>query len=120
MINDLINNLIQSTEYHLLAAFLLGILLAVNPCQIAISLSAISAIANIQTEPKMILKKTIYFALGRLTLYILLGTVSYFLVRFIGVNINNVYSEKITNTIEFIFPFVIAAFGLFFFDKGIT
>ena len=119
MINDLINNLIQSTEYHLLAAFLLGFLLAVNPCQIAISLSAISAIANNQTEPKMILKKSVYFALGRLTLYLLLGTVSYYLVRFIGVNMNNVYSAKITNTIEFILPYAMAALGIFFLIRAL-
>lgn len=119
MINDLINNLIQSTEFHLLAAFLLGVLLAVNPCQIAISLSAISAIANKQAEPKMILKKTIVFAFGRLTLYIVLGTASYCFVRLIGVNLNAFYSEKISGTIELILPYVIAALGLFFLVRAL-
>ena len=119
MINDLINTLTQSTEFHLLAAFLLGILLAINPCQIAISLSAISAIANKQTDPKMILKKSIIFAMGRMTLYLILGTASYFLARFIGLNMKNIYSEKITAAIELFVPFVIAVLGVFFLIRAI-
>ncbi len=67
----------------------------------------------------MILKKSIIFAMGRMTLYLILGTASYFLARFIGLNMKNIYSEKITAAIELFVPFVIAVLGVFFLIRAI-
>ena len=41
-INDTLHTLLQSADLPLLAAFVLGVLVALNPCQLAISISALA------------------------------------------------------------------------------
>ena len=66
-IHTLTDTLLQSTDLPLLAAFALGILVALNPCQLAIS---ISALAYEYRNGKRLTDGIIY-ALGRTVTYTL-------------------------------------------------
>ncbi len=120
MIDSLINTLTQSTEFHLLAALLLGFLVALNPCQIAICLSALSSLADRNNDPKAFMEKSVVFAMGRMTLYFALGTALYFVYKVIGVNIIDFYSKDVAQLIETWMPFLVAAFGVFFLIRALT
>lgn len=119
MIDNLIHTLTQSTELHLLAALLLGLLVALNPCQIAICLSALSSLADRNHDPKSFMEKSVVFALGRMTLYFILGTVLYLVYKVIGINISDFYSKKVAESVETWMPFVVATFGIFFLIRAI-
>ena len=120
MINDLMNIFSQSTEFHLLAALLLGILVAVNPCQIAISLSALTALADKNHDSKVFMEKSVVFALGRMSLYLLLGSTLYLLFKIVGLNVKEFYSQNIAVIVEDCMPFIVAAFGVFFLIRALN
>ncbi len=118
--NDLMNTLTQSTELHLLAALLLGVLVAVNPCQIAISLSALTALADRNRDPKLFMEKAVVFVSGRMSLYLILGIILFYVFRTVGINIKEFYSEKVADLVEYSMPFIVALLGLFFLFRAIN
>lgn len=118
MINDLINSLTQSTELHLLAALLLGFLVAINPCQIAISLSALTALAN-RNDPQQFLRKSVAFSLGRMTLYLSLGGILFFMFHFAEINVLSFYSDKVSGIVERFTPYFVAFVGMFFLVRAL-
>lgn len=120
MINNLMNTFTQSTELHLLAALFLGILVALNPCQIAICLSALSSIAGRNNEPKAFMEKAVVFVLGRMTLYLLLGIALYLIYKFVGINVLDFYSKDVAAIVESWMPFVVAVLGIFFLIRALT
>lgn len=60
-----IHELTQSAELPLLAALLLGILVALNPCQLAINVSALTYMSRRTEEKNRLLLKGIVYAAGR-------------------------------------------------------
>ena len=118
--NDLYYSLVQSTELHLLAAILLGLLIAINPCQIAISLSALASIVNRNSnEPAFFMRKVIYFTLGRVSFYLLTGIILFFLVRYAKINSEFFYSERIAVFIDRWIPFITAFLGIVFLIRAL-
>jgi sulfite exporter TauE/SafE len=75
-IDDILHSLLQSADLPLLAAFALGLLVALNPCQLAIS---ISALAYEYRNGKKLIDGIIY-AFGRTLTYTLLGWVTMCLI----------------------------------------
>lgn len=75
-INDILHTFLQSADFPLLAAFVLGVLVALNPCQLAIS---ISALAYEYRNGKK-LADGISYALGRTITYTLLGWITMCLI----------------------------------------
>ena len=105
-INDILNTLLQSADLPLLAAFVLGVLVALNPCQLAIS---ISALAYEYRNGKKFLDGIIY-ALGRTLTYALLGWVTMCLV---GGGSNVAGLQNVLAKAEVAVPYVLIGIGIY-------
>ena len=114
-----INSLIQSTEFSLLAALLLGCLVALNPCQAAICLSALTVMADNPQAREKFSKKTFLFAAGRMTTYFLLGTVIYIVAKLTGLDAKVFYSTGVSELVEEIMPFLLIALAVFFLFRAL-
>ncbi|MCM1311332.1 MAG: sulfite exporter TauE/SafE family protein [Roseburia sp.] len=68
-----IHELTQSAELPLLAALLLGVLVAVNPCQLAINVSALTYMSRKTEEKSKLMLKGAVYVTGRILTYTLLG-----------------------------------------------
>lgn len=104
--NDLIHTLLQSADFPLLAAFVLGILVALNPCQIAIN---VSALAYEYRNGKDVAAGIMY-AMGRTVTYTLLGWITMYLIRG-GSNITGL--QYILSSAETAVPYVLIIVGGF-------
>lgn len=96
----------QSTDIPLLTAFILGLLTALNPCQLAIS---VSALAYEYQGGKGIFEGLLY-TLGRTITYILLG---WTLMCLIGGGKNIKGFEIIVSKGEQVVPYVLIIIGLY-------
>ena len=96
----------QSADLPLLAAFALGVLVALNPCQLAIS---ISALAYEYRNGKKLLDGIIY-ALGRTLTYTLLGWVTMCLI---GGGSNVAGLQNVLSMAEVIVPYVLMGIGIY-------
>lgn len=105
-IDDILNTLLQSADLPLLAAFALGVLVALNPCQLAIS---ISALAYEYRNGKKLLDGIIY-ALGRTLTYTLLGWVTMCLI---GGGSNVAGLQNVLSMAEVIVPYVLMGIGIY-------
>lgn len=106
-INDILNYLLQSADLPLLAAFALGILVALNPCQLAIS---ISALAYEYRNGKKFIDGLVY-ASGRTLTYTILGWITMCLI---GGGSNIKCLQSILSKAEVIVPYVLIIIGIFF------
>ena len=75
-IRELFDTLLQSADLPLLTAFVLGLLVALNPCQLAIS---VSALAYEYRNGKRLIDGLVY-ALGRTITYTAMGWVTMCLI----------------------------------------
>ncbi|MBP3214133.1 MAG: sulfite exporter TauE/SafE family protein [Bacteroidaceae bacterium] len=105
-IEDTLNPLLQSADFPLLTAFALGVLVALNPCQLAIS---VSALAYEYRNGKHLLDGIIY-AFGRTITYTLLGWVTMCLIGG-GNNIEGL--QKVLSKAEMFVPYILIAIGIY-------
>ena len=105
-LEQLINTLTQSTDIPLLTAFLLGLLVAINPCQLAINISALAYILKKEKAKSA----SIIYALGRTSTYTLLGWI---LVCLIGGGKNVEGVQLLLSKAEAALPYILFAIGLF-------
>lgn len=110
--NELLNNLTQSTDIPLLTAFILGLLTALNPCQLAIS---VSALAYEYRSGKGLYAGLLY-ALGRTVTYTLLAWI---LMCLIGGGRNIEGFQSFLSKAEIILPYVLIIIGLFFLMRSL-
>lgn len=101
----------QSTDIPLLTAFVLGLLTALNPCQLAIS---ISALAYEYRSGKRFTDGLLY-SLGRSLTYILLGWI---LMCLIGGGKNIKGFEQLLSQGETILPYVLILIGIFMLTRA--
>ena len=104
--DEILNTLLQSADLPLLAAFALGVLVALNPCQLAIS---ISALAYEYRNGRRLMDGIIY-ALGRTITYTVLGWVTMCLI---GGGSNVTGLQNVLSTAEVAVPYVLIAIGLY-------
>ena len=104
-IDDILHTLLQSADLPLLAAFVLGVLVALNPCQLAIS---ISALAYEYRNGKRLMDGIIY-AFGRTLTYTLLGWITMCLI---GGGSNIAGLQQVLSQAEGIVPYVLIGIGL--------
>ena len=104
-INEILDTL-QSADLALLTAFVLGVLVALNPCQLAIS---VSALAYEYRNGKQLTDGIVY-ALGRTITYTLLGWVTMCLI---GGGKNVKALQEVLSMAEIIVPYVLIAIGLY-------
>ncbi len=105
-INDILHTLLQSADLPLLAAFALGILVALNPCQLAIS---ISALAYEYRNGKKLIDGIIY-AFGRTLTYTLLGWITMCLI---GGGSNVAGLQNVLSMAEVAVPYVLIILGIY-------
>lgn len=105
-INDILHTLLQSADLPLLAAFVLGVLVALNPCQLAIS---ISALAYEYRNGKRLMDGLIY-AMGRAVTYTLLGWITMCLIGG-GKNVTGL--QTLLSMAEVAVPYVLIVIGLY-------
>lgn len=96
----------QSADLPLLAAFVLGVLVALNPCQLAIS---VSALAYEYRNGKQLLDGIVY-AFGRTITYTLLGWVTMCLIGG-GNNIEGL--KNVLSKAEVLVPYVLISIGIY-------
>ena len=96
----------QSADLPLLTAFVLGLLVALNPCQLAIS---VSALAYEYRNGKRLIDGLVY-ALGRTITYTAMGWVTMCLI---GGGANVVGLQQVLSKAEVILPYVLIALGLY-------
>lgn len=117
-------NLVNNTQAPLLVVLLLGLLIALNPCQLAISFSALTYLTRNSGDEgdehkdkrKNAISKGLVFALGKAATYLLMGIAVLVLVQ-IGLGQERLEAIKDwegLETLERILPFVMLLFGLFF------
>ncbi len=105
-IHELFDTLLQSADLPLLTAFVLGLLVALNPCQLAIS---VSALAYEYRNGKQLIDGLVY-ALGRTITYTAMGWVTMCLI---GGGANVVGLQQVLSKAEVILPYVLIALGLY-------
>lgn len=105
-IYDILHDLLQSADLPLLAAFALGVLVALNPCQLAIS---ISALAYEYRNGKKLMDGIVY-ALGRALTYTLLGWITMCLI---GGGSNIAGLQNVLSMAEVAVPYVLIVVGLY-------
>lgn len=106
MIDQLIQNLTQSTDLPLLTAFLLGLLVALNPCQLAINVSALTYILKREKAGSA----SLTYTLGRSATYTLLG---WMLMCLIGGGKNVEGVQFLLSKAELLLPYALIAIGIF-------
>lgn len=105
-LNDITDVLLQSADIPLLTAFVLGVLVAINPCQLAISVSALAY----EYRNGKGLKDCIVYAFGRGITYILLGWVTLCLIGG-GKNVEGI--KEVLSNAEVAVPYVLIALGIY-------
>ncbi len=101
--------IITSNQYPLLSALLLGALTALNPCQLAINLSALTYLHKSHGGGRLL--RGWGYCLGRITTYTLMGWVLAYVLRQ-GEQIDAV--RNVLSYGETVLPPVLIAIGLFF------
>ena len=116
-ISNIANELMQSARFPLLIALLLGLLVSLNPCQLAINVSALTYLhKNTKLKNKGFLTGIIY-TIGRSTTYIVLGWALTILIKQ-GNNIELV--RKLLSKSEIVLPYVLLAIGLFLIIRAVA
>ena len=105
-IHELFDTLLQSADLPLLTAFVLGLLVALNPCQLAISVSALAY--EYRNGNRLI--DGLVDALGRTITYTAMGWVTMCLI---GGGANVVGLQQVLSKAEVILPYVLIALGLY-------
>lgn len=105
-LNNIADALLQSAEIPLLTAFVLGLLVALNPCQLAISVSALAY----EYRNGRGMTDSILYALGRAITYTLLGWITLCLIGG-GKNIDGI--QETLAYAEVAVPYVLIALGIY-------
>lgn len=75
---ETLQNLLESSNFPLLTAFLLGIMTAISPCPMATNITAIGFISKDIENRKKIFYNGLWYTLGRAISYTLIGIILYF------------------------------------------
>lgn len=105
-LDDILNRLSQSTDLPLIAAFTLGLLVALNPCQLAICTSALAY----ECKKGKGFPNAIAFATGRATTYTLLGWITMCLIGG-GKNVSSL--QHTLSLAEAGIPYILIPIGLY-------
>lgn len=110
----MLDYLIHTPSLQLLSAALLGVLVALNPCQIAICLSALTATTN-KANVVGFSRRIYVFSLGRFITYLSIGV----LIVWGGNFINDMALASVTEFVEKLAPYICVVFSIFFFIRTI-
>lgn len=78
---DFILNIIENSQWPVLTAFLLGLAVAIHPCPLATNIAAMGYIARHVHDRRRVITCGLYYTLGRMAAYSLLGAALVFAVK---------------------------------------
>ena len=110
-LEEILNYLSQSTDLPLLTALLLGLTIALNPCQLAITISALTYLANNDKYHRVFFIRSFLYALGRMTTYSVLGWLL-MLILSSGLKIDVI--QKILSRAEGVVPYFLLLLAILF------
>ena len=108
--------LLSSTDIPLVTAFLLGIIVAVNPCQLAINTSALTYIINKDALIKDKWANPLLYTLGRSISYVLMA---WAMICLIGGGKNIRAVQSFLEKGEEVLPYTLIVMAAFFLYRGI-
>ena len=94
----------------IVSAFILGLLVALNPCQLAINLSALTYLNNRSDKQHPLMTKGLLYVLGRSITYSILGIILSILIQQ-GLNIEGV--RTLMSKGEDILPYLLIIIGVY-------
>lgn len=103
----------QSTDIPPLTAFLLGVLTALNPCQLTINISALTY----EYRNGKSVREALVYICGRILTYSVLGVL---LICVVGGGRNIDSFATILSEAEHFLPYLLFAVGIFFMYRGLT
>lgn len=74
---EFLQNIVDNTEFPLLAAFILGIMTAISPCPLAMNFTATAYLSKNITNKRRVLLNGVFYTLGRMLCYTTLATIIY-------------------------------------------
>ncbi len=93
---EYLQHLLDNTQFPILTAFILGLMVAISPCPLATNITAIGFISKDLNSQRRIFINGIVYTLGRAFSYTVLGIIIYFGVETISIKkIFVQYGEKI-------------------------
>lgn len=108
----------QSTEFPLLAAFVMGVLVAINPCQLSISISALTFLTRNNGEH--FLRNGIAYVCGRTVAYTMLGVVIMLVAHYASNSLlSNSFISAVPIWVEWLLPYFFFLLGLFFLVRSL-
>ena len=75
---EFLQNIVDSTDFPLLAAFIWGLMLAISPCPLAMNITATAYLSKDITDKKRVMLNGVFYTLGRMFSYTALATIIYF------------------------------------------
>lgn len=106
-----VEKLLSSNMYPELSALLIGLAVALNPCQLAINISALTYISKDNADGKTLVSKGIIYAAGRTVTYIAMAWILLMVLKMSGFGIS--LTQSILSKAEIILPPVLIAVGIF-------
>ncbi len=109
---NFIQNIINTSEVPILTAFLLGLIVAIHPCTLAANIAAIGYMAKDIEDKKRILLNGLFFSIGKILIYSLLGIIVIAMLRG-GIQIFDL-SSWLSLWAEKLLSFLLIIIGFFF------
>lgn len=75
---EFLQNILENTEYSIVAALVLGLMTAISPCPLATNISAIGFISRDIEDRKHVFMSGLVYTLGRVISYTVLAVILYF------------------------------------------
>lgn len=75
---EFLQNILENTEYSIVAALVLGMMTAISPCPLATNISAIGFISRDIEDRKRVFMSGLVYTLGRVISYTVLAVILYF------------------------------------------
>lgn len=107
---------LQQNDIPLVTALVLGLIVAVNPCQLAINISALSYLSKKELGTGNFFTHSLLYAFGRILTYTILGWVMICLIGG-GRNVEAVMS--LYDHSETIIPFLLLILGIYLLVRGL-
>lgn len=74
---EFLQNIVDSTDFPLLAAFILGLMTAISPCPLAMNITATAYLSKDITDKRRVVLNGVFYTLGRMFSYTALATIIY-------------------------------------------
>ncbi len=75
---EFLQNIVDNTDFPLLSAFILGLMMAISPCPLAMNITATAYLSKDITNKKRVFFNGVFYTLGRMFSYTALASIIYF------------------------------------------